>query len=168
MVRHSYCRPWIRLWRLTQHCMCWGREFVRDCSCIPQNLLNHIWILRIMLNYSPIKSSGLWMIPMCIESPFTRPSREIWLPNQSMVPYSYSILKLGNYSLKSSIHQCGQDKRDWDNWPNGRQLRKWLHSLEHYQWRNNQDRLLSLGRDCWIHWKCIYWISPILLLRDLN
>ena len=33
--------------------------------------------LKIMLNYFQTKLSGLWMTPTCIESPFTKPLREI-------------------------------------------------------------------------------------------
>ena len=64
----------------------------------PQNQQSHILTLKIMVNFSQIKSSGLLMILMFTELLFIRLLKEILLLNQSMELYLSLILELVSYS----------------------------------------------------------------------
>lgn len=52
--------------------MCWESESARVCNSTLQSPLSLTYLLRTMESSSPTRSSGLWMTPMCTESPSTR------------------------------------------------------------------------------------------------
>lgn len=52
--------------------MCWESESARVCNSTLQSPLSLTYLPRTMESSSPTRSSGLWMTPMCTESPSTR------------------------------------------------------------------------------------------------
>lgn len=65
-------RPWPRSWRPTLLCMCSESASAKACSCTHLSPPSPTCPRRTTVNSSPTRSSGLWMTPMCTESPSTR------------------------------------------------------------------------------------------------